>query len=421
MGMFSRLFNRRTRGGLHALSLDIGTAVAKAIIFKMSEDRRKGTVVGVGRATQRLGDMQSGAVTDIEGVVYTCEQAIDEAVKMCGVLPDQVILGIAGELVKGSTTTVHYERLKPQTRITLPELKNIIQKVQWKAFDRVRKQLSWETGHSEIDVKLINASIVDVRIDGYRVTNPLGFQGKNVSIGIFNAYAPLVHLGALQTIASDLDLDLLSIVAEPYAVARCMGIEDAAEFSATFIDIGGGTSDIAVVRNGSIEGTKMFALGGRAFTKRLSSELGINFDEAEKIKVEYSRGHLKPVAMKKVKHILEGDCKVWLSGVKLSLGEFTRSEHLPSRILLCGGGSKLPGIKAVLQSNDWYKDLPFAKKPKVYFIKPGDVASMTDQTGLLRSQQDITPLGLSNLALDLAGEESLLSGILRRVVRMMQT
>ena len=72
--------------------------------------------------------------------------------------------------------------------------------------------MAWESGHAEIDVKLVNAAIVDVRIDGYKVTNPLGFQGKEIQIGVFNAFAPIVHLGALQTIAENLDLDLISII-----------------------------------------------------------------------------------------------------------------------------------------------------------------------------------------------------------------
>ena len=420
MGIFSKLLGIKSRG-IHALALDVGTAFIKALIFSIDLKEQKGEVVGVGRQRQKLGDMDAGAVTDIAGVVASCEKAIREAEKQAKLRPDQVILGIAGELVKGTTTTVHYERTKPQIKIDLSELKSIIQKVQWKAFDNVRKQLAYETGQKEIDIKLINAAIVDVKIDGYRVTNPLGFQGKDVSISIFNAYAPLVHLGALQTIAEELDMDLLSIAAEPYAVARCMGIEDALEFSAIFIDIGGGTSDIAVVRNGGIEGCKMFALGGRAFTKRVSNELGISFAEAEELKIKYSNDLLPTDVMVKVKEILEGDIKVWLSGVELALGEFSNVDLLPSRILLCGGSSVLPGIKAALLSSDWTKNLPFAKQPQVFFIQPKDVVNIIDKTGKLQDQQDVTPMALANLAIDLAGEEDLLHGILRRAVRMMQT
>lgn len=401
------------------ISLDIGTEFVKALICEIQDD--KAVVLGMGRQRQRLGDMQSGAVTDIAGVIENCEKALERAEEMAGVMPEQVVMGIAGELVKGATTTVHYERARPTTKIDLTELKNIVHKVQWKAFDQVRQQLAWETGYSEIDVKLVNAAIVDVRIDGYRVTNPVGFQGKDVTIGIFNAFAPLVHLTALQAIPEELDLDLLSIAAEPYAVARCMGIEDQAEFSAVFIDVGGGTTDVAVVNNGGVVGTKMFAIGGRTFTKRLASTLNIPFEKAEEIKLAYASDDLEAESKKTVKQAMTADAEVWLSGVQLTLSEFGNTDLLPSRILLCGGGTQLPEIAKVLGSSSWYKSLPFAKKPTVNFIQPIDIPNVSDSTGTLVNPQDVTPMGLANLALDLAGQEELLPAILRRAVKAMAT
>ncbi|MCL5093885.1 MAG: rod shape-determining protein [Patescibacteria group bacterium] len=405
----------------HFLALDIGTEFVKALIFKVEPNPEgsgeRGVIVGTGRQRQRLGDMNGGAVTDISGVVENCLRAIERAEDMAGVSPTDVIIGIAGELVKGATTTVHYERLRPKAQIDLPELKNIVERVQEKAFDHVRKQLAWETGYEEIDVKLVNASITDVKIDGYKVTNPLGFQGKEVSVGVFNAFAPLVHLGALQTIAGDLGLDLISIAAEPYAVARCVGVDEAQEFSAIFIDIGGGTSDIAVVRNGGVEGTKMFAIGGRSFTKRLAQVLNTTFADAEKIKIAYSQGKLTKDSEKTVGEALMEDAEVWLSGVELSLSEFSDIDLLPSKILLCGGGSALPEIKDVLEGSDWYKDLPFAHKPKVRFIKPEEVTTIVDETETIKDQQDVTPMALANLVLDQEEEGDTIGKIMRKVVK----
>jgi cell division protein FtsA len=253
------------------------------------------------------------------------------------------------------------------------------------------------------------------------VANPIGFQGKDVTVGIFNAFAPLVHLGALQTIASELELDLISIAAEPYAVARCMGVEEGSEFSAIFIDVGGGTSDVAVVRNGGVEGTKMFALGGRAMTKKLASVLNASFTKAEQIKLDYAGSLLDEQSNKVIHEALISDCDVWLSGVELTLSEFSNVDLLPSRILLCGGGSALPEIQEVLSEHSWIKKLPFARRPQISFIQPADVTNVIDKTKLLTTQQDITPMGLVNLALDLAGEEELLPSILRKVIRLMQT
>ncbi|PIU07394.1 MAG: hypothetical protein COZ85_04075 [Candidatus Moranbacteria bacterium CG_4_8_14_3_um_filter_34_16] len=421
MGIFSKILGKKYSYSEHFISLDIGTEVVKALVFKLDEDSGLGVVKGVGRARQGIKDMHSGAVSDISGVIANCKKAIDNAKNMAGIKRvEKTIVGIAGELVKGTTTTVHYERINSEIRIDVPELKNIIQKVQWKAFDRIRQQLAWETGHSEIDVKLINAVIVDVRIDGYKISNPVGFQGRDVSISVFNAYAPMMHLGALQKIANDLNLNLLNIAAEPYAVARSMSAEDSVDFSAIFIDIGGGTTDVAVVRNGGLEGTKIFGLGGRAFTKRLSRDFNISFEEAEILKVKYSLGNLSPGLRAKIEKKFQNDCEVWLRGIELSLTEFSEADLLPYKIFLCGGGSALPEIKNILLSSQWTKKLPFAKAVKVSFLQPKDVVNIIDKTGELRNPQDITPMGLANLALDLIGEEKMLAGILRQAVRMIQ-
>jgi cell division protein FtsA len=418
MGVFSKIFSRKNAE--HYLALDIGTEVAKALVFRIDAKEKTGAIVGVGKEKQKRGNMQSGAVSDISGVIETCQSTISTALKNAKIKKvKKAIVGIAGELVKGTTTTVHYERGNPDSRIDFPELKSIIQKVQAKAYERIQHQIEWETGQ-DIDVKLINAAIVDVRIDGYQVTNPIGFQGKDVSIGIFNAYAPMIHLGALQAIADELRIDLLSIAAEPYAVARSVDYEDVLDFNAIFIDIGGGTSDIAVVRNGGLEGTKMFAFGGRAFTKKLAQELRIDFDEAEELKIKYAQGKLGNDVSSKIEQILQNDCAVWLSGVELSLSEFAGSNILPSRILLCGGGSGLPGIKKALLSHDWLENLPFAKTPIVNYLQPKDVVHIKDMTAELKNPQDVTPMALANLVLDMTGEEKVMAGILRRVLQTMQ-
>lgn len=419
MGLISKIFERTHVESY--LALDIGTEVAKALVFQIDSREKSGLVVGVGRVKQKRGNMQSGAVSDISGVIETCREAMKTALDNAQLKKvKKAIVGIAGELVKGTTTTVHYERPDAEARIDFPELKNIIQKVQLKAYERIKQQISWETQQDDIEVKLINAAIVDVRIDGYQVSNPIGFQGRDVSMSIFNAYAPMIHLGALQTIADELEIDLVSIAAEPYAVARSVDYDDVLDFSAIFIDIGGGTTDIAVVRNGGLEGTKMFAFGGRAFTKKLARELRVSLEEAEELKVRYAEGKLGGDVSAKVEQILRNDCQIWLSGVELSLAEFAENDVLPPKILLCGGGSALPGIKKALLGTEWIRSLPFAKAPSVSYLQPRDVVRIVDATGELRNPQDVTPMGLANLVVDMESEEKVMASILRRALKSIQ-
>ncbi len=416
--MFSFL-SRGSHSQYH-LALDIGTEVVKALVFAVDEEHGQAVVLGVGRVAQRSGNMQSGAVADISGVIESSREAIKIAQEKSNVRKiTRSIIGIAGELVKGTTTTVHYERVNPEIRIGSTELKTIIGKVQEKAFERIKRQLTWETGQDGIEIKLINASLVDVRIDGYRKNNPLNFQGHDVSMSVFNAYAPLTNLGALESIAQELGLrESLSIAAEPYAVARSVEVEDMSDFGAIFIDIGGGTTDIAIVRNGGLEGTKMFALGGRAFTKRLCQEFELTLEKAEEMKIAYSFRKLTPENTEKIAALYAEDARVWLGGVEISLAEFAETDVLPSRIFLCGGGSALPEIKKVLSNIEWAEHLPFSRPPQVSFLQPKDITRVTDQTGELNNPQDITPLGLVNLVLlNSAEQEKVLSVILERTVQ----
>jgi cell division protein FtsA len=416
-----KLQNKAT-GPRYLVALDIGTEFVKALIGEVKTDPASGApsrieVIGVGRQRQRLTDMAGGAVTDITGVVENCDAALKMAEKMSGVVAKDVVIGIAGELVKGASTTVRYKRAEPSDPIDMTELRKILDRVQYRAFERAREQLTWETGYKELEVKLVNTAITDVQIDGYRITNPIGFQGKDVSIQLFNAFAPMVHLGALQSVASDLDLNLINIAAEPFAVAKCVGGQDSSEFSAIFIDIGGGTTDIALVNNGGVEGTKMFAIGGRAFTKRIAQVANVSFEKAEEMKMAYSEGKLGPRAQKVVEEAVNSDMQVWLSGVELSLAEFDKVDHLPAKILLCGGGTGLPNIVEALKGKTWYKDLPFARKPVVNHIKPGEVNRVIDKTGKLASYADITPMGLANLGLDSAGGETTTDTLVRKLAR----
>ena len=76
----------------------------------------------------------------------------------------------------------------------------------------------------------------------------------------------------------------------------------------------------------------------------------------------------------------------------------------------------LPEIKEYLSKTGWVKNLPFAKMPKIDFIKPSQIATVIDDTGKLQSTQDITPMGLANLAIDLAGDEKVVDNILDKIV-----
>ncbi len=288
---------------------------------------------------------------------------------MAGRTAPKVVVGIAGELVKGFTTTRSVERKRPDSAVTHSELERLLEEVEADASAEAQRTITWETGLPNVDVRLVHASVAGAAVDGYAVTNPVGFQGRHLRVSVFNAYAPLVHLGALESVVEQLGLQLIKVVAEPYAVARSISGEQVGQSGALFIDVGGGTTDVALVRNGSVEGTRMFALGGRAFTKSLADRLDTSFEEAERLKIDHALGGEVRDA-DEVAEIVGEDVAVWAAGIELVLEEFGKEGLLPGRIELCGGGAALPEIRAALEAPGFAAGLPFARRPLVSMMAP---------------------------------------------------
>jgi len=399
-------------------ALDIGTAYAKAMIIEVQDD--VGVVLGTGRHQQSYSHMSDGIVTDIPGVIANCNEALTKAEQSAGgIIAPSTVIGIAGELVKGSSITISKQRQQPTKPVTPEELEAIISSAQQKLLKIAKERIAAETGYPNIEVRLTNAAVIAVRIDGQAVSNPIGFRGRHFTLTLFSAFAPLMQLGALETVAQGLDLTLVTIVAEPYALARCLSANASADSGAIFIDIGGGTTDIALVRQGGIEETRMFALGGRTFTRRLAASKGLSIKEAEKLKLSYSSGSVKGNERDEIQNIYASEAQIWMDSVELLVDELAKGELLPPAIYLVGGGSSLPDLRQKLDNFPWTERLPFSRQPIVETILPTMVTSIVDPNNLLRNAQDITPMALAYQAIELQNEDNVLERVLYRVIHQM--
>lgn len=395
----------RARGGKqgdqYLVALDIGTEFVKALIGKVSTEEGTVEIIGVGRAHQKLTDMQAGAISDIAGVVENCDQALNQAEEQAGVSVRTCIIGIAGELVKGTTTTVRVARKNASKPLDIAEMEKIINLVQDRAQTKAKQQLAWELGGKEVEVRLVNSALVSIEIDGYPVTNPIGFQGKDVVVQLYTAFAPMIHIGALEKTAQELDLDLLAVAAEPFAVARAViGNNTNQSLSAILMDVGGGTTDIAVINEGGVQGTKMFGIGGRAYSRAVERDLGVDFEKADDLKVGLSTNKTPVAQRPAVEKALGKTADVWIGGIELALSEFNKLDHLPHRMFLCGGGSSLDILMDRLEDSDWYKALPFTRKPSVHHIRPNQVSGIKDSTGDVTDHTFITAMGLLRVGMD---------------------
>ncbi|MBR3164322.1 rod shape-determining protein [Candidatus Saccharibacteria bacterium] len=381
------------------LALDIGTEYVKALIARKGKGSLK--IVGVGKAHEAPTNMFSGAIADIAGVAKTCEEALVKAEEMAGVRAQEVVVGIAGELIKGNTASIKYRRANASKPITDSEMETIIERVQQRAGERARREVAIETNNPDVEVRLINSALVSLRIDGYKVSNPIGFKGKEVIVQIYTAFAPLVHISAIERVCDELQLDLVTVAVEPFAVCRaCLGDDIESNFSGIVIDVGGGTTDVAIVDDGGVEGTKMFSIGGRSFTHQVAERLGLSFADAEKLKLLADNPDMKASIRKKFEAAIERNLEVWQSGVELAIEEFDQLETLPGQVLLCGGGASLGAIPELLATGDWYKSLPFSRRPVVSLIDPDDIDGVVNETDRDLDHTFVTAMGLLRVGID---------------------
>jgi len=396
---FPKLF-KKTKKSANILALDIGTQFVKALVFKIEE----GHIVplGLGKARQQSDAMNGAMITDMQNVLENCDLAIGSAVESFNNksdLPTSVVLGVAGELVQGSVILANYERENKDTKITKKEVDEVIANVRTNSFIEAKLEIAENLGQDPKSLEEINTLINDIYIDGFRVNSPVGFTGESLTFRLFTTFAPSAHINTLKNIAKTLDLEVRSIIVEPYAIARSYSNSKTEGFSGIFIDIGAGTTDIAVVQNGVVLGTKMFAFGGKLFTKRIASLLEIDTNKAEVKKLAYTNGELNGAEKIKIQKILEKDAKLWASGVCVALSDFEDCEVYPQNIYLCGGGSRLPEMKKSLMEYPWLNELPFDRFPKTDYINPNNISDVATND-FIKEVDDVAVASLARVFME---------------------
>ena len=144
----------------------------------------------------------------------------------------------------------------------------------------------------------------------------------------------------------------------------------------------------------------MFSIGGRSFTHQIAEALGVDFETAENYKLEYDTNKLDDRVKSKIETALSRNISVWLTGVEVALEEFQNVGSLPRKILLCGGGAGLSAIPETLATGDWYKDLPFSRRPVVSLIDPDEIEGIENATDRELDHTFVTAMGLLRVGID---------------------
>ncbi|MGW8160823.1 MAG: cell division protein FtsA [Desulfobulbales bacterium] len=248
--------------------LDIGTTKICAVIGEVFDDHVD--VIGVGTATST--GMKKGVVVNIESTVTAIREAVSKAEDMSGCDIESVFVGIAGNHIKGFNSP------------GIIAINN--QEIKQKEIDAVIKAA--QTVKISDNQQIIHVLPQEYMVDDHTgIQNPLGMTGVRLVTNVHIVTADVTALHNLLVSCNRAGLQVSEIVLESVASSRTVLSRDEMELGVALIDIGGGTTDLAIFCNGTIKHTWELALGGNSLTSDLSVGLRTPMLEAEKLKYMY--------------------------------------------------------------------------------------------------------------------------------------
>ena len=331
--------------------LDIGTSKVLALIGEVQDDNEI-HIVGLGQSVSR--GLRAGMVTNIDATVQAIRQAVNEAELMADTKITHVTTGIAGNHIR-SLNSQGVVKIK-DGEVTQADIDRAIE---------TAKAINIPPDH-----KILHAVVQDYIIDTQLgVREPIGMSGVRLDTRVHIITGASTAVQNIQKCIERCGLKVDEVMLQPLASGQAVLTEDEKDLGVCVIDIGGGTTDIAVYTNGAIRHTSVIPVAGDLITKDLSQALRTPHDAAEYIKIHYgvvspemegldemievpSVGDRKPrqvsrkvlaiVIRERIREILE------VVASELRKSGFPK-EVLTSGIVLTGGTSMLSGIEELAE------------------------------------------------------------------------
>ena len=250
------------------VGLDIGTTKICAVVGEASTNGVD--VIGIG--TSQSTGLRKGVVVNIDQTVQSIKKALGEAELMAGCEIRSVYAGIAGSHIKGFNS--HGVIAVKGGEVGPKDVERVLE-----AAKAIAIPLDREVFHT-----LPQEYIVD---DQRGILDPLGMAAVRLEVKVHIVTGAVTSAQNIVRSCHRAGLDVADIVLEPLASARAVLTEEEREIGVALVDIGGGTTDVAVFSNDSIKYTGVVALGGQNLTNDIAYGLRTPMSSAEKIKIRY--------------------------------------------------------------------------------------------------------------------------------------
>ena len=338
-----------------AVGLDIGTTKIVAIIGRKNE-YGKLEVLGIGKA-KSLG-VKRGVVNNITQTIQSIQQAIDEAESVSGQKISEVVAGIAGQHIRSLHHSDYITRADAEEVIEEEDMENLINQVH---------KLVMLPGEEIIHV-LPQEFKVDSQPD---IKEPKGMYGGRLEANFHVVVGQISQIRNIGRCIQSAGLGMSNITLEPLASAAAVLSQEEKEAGVALIDIGGGTTDLAIFKDGIIRHTAVIPFGGNVITEDIKEGCSIIEKQAELLKIKFGsawpgenketeivtipglRGREpKEITLKNLSKIIHARVQEIIEHVYLEIknyGHETQKGKLIAGIVLTGGGSQLKHLRQLVE------------------------------------------------------------------------
>ncbi len=252
----------------YLVGLDVGTSKVCAIVGELVDDGGL-DVVGIGVAESR--GIRRGVIVNLEAAVDSIKKAVDEAELMAGVEIDAVHLSMAGPHIKGFNSRGVIAVAGKSREITRDDVRRAIE---------AAKAVSLPAGREILHV-LPQDFVVDEQ-DG--IGAPVGMTGARLEVNVHIVTSATTATQNLVSCVNRAGVGVIDTVVEQIGAAEAVLTPDEKELGVALVDIGGGTTDIAIFERGSLWHTAVIGVGGDHFTSDIAVGLRMPIPDAEKLK-----------------------------------------------------------------------------------------------------------------------------------------
>lgn len=384
---------KKVQGEL-VFALDIGTRSIIGIVGKVEGDLFK--VLAIESEEHSKRSMKDGQIENIEQVAQVAQRVKKRLESKLHVTLKKVCIAAAGRALR--TQKASYEMQLEQTSHIDGELIGRLEiGAVTAAEEAFHKESSAEDEELGRGFFLVGYSVLSYYLDNLNISSLMDHKGKTLKAEVIATFLPREVVDSLYMTMQKCGLDVVSMTLEPIAAINAAIPKDLRLLNLALIDIGAGTSDIAVCRDGAVTGYTMATVAGDEITEVLMKQFLVDFQTAEQIKMQYAAqeslsftnilGLEETVSRAQIEQLLTEPIGHLAGEIVKRVTELNNGA--PSAVFLAGGGSKLAGLKEAVSEK-------FNMDAKRVAIAGGNfrLSAFSDQYDL-NNPEYTTPLGIA--------------------------